>query len=91
MDEPRAVCAGDDGRQGGTSNPSGSINHRPSSIRCLGFKPARMGEHGRPILGDVFVQQDACLGMAQQPRQRSLPVNGRLRRSSPSYSIRSKA
>jgi hypothetical protein len=33
-----------------------------------------MGEHGRPILGDVFVEQDARFGLAQQPRQRCLPV-----------------
>jgi hypothetical protein len=37
-------------------------------------KLARMGEHGRPILGDVFVQQDACLGLAQQSRKRRLAV-----------------
>jgi hypothetical protein len=31
-----------------------------------------MGEHGRPIFGDVLVEQDACLGLAQQSRQRGL-------------------
>jgi hypothetical protein len=36
-----------------------------------------MGEDGRPILGDVFVQQDARFGLAQQPRQRRLPVQER--------------
>jgi hypothetical protein len=29
------------------------------------------------ILGDVFVEQDARFGLAQQPRQRSLPVQER--------------
>ncbi len=37
-------------------------------------KSARMGEHGQPIFDNVFVQQDACLGVAQQPRQCSLPI-----------------
>jgi hypothetical protein len=32
-----------------------------------------MGEHGRPIFGNVLVEQDASLGIAQQPRQRGLP------------------
>jgi hypothetical protein len=36
-----------------------------------------MGEHGRPILGNVFVQQDADLGIAQQARQRGLAVEER--------------
>jgi hypothetical protein len=27
-----------------------------------------------PILGDVFVEQDTCLSVAQEPPQRSLPV-----------------
>jgi hypothetical protein len=38
---------------------------------ALGARPARMGEHGRPILGDVFLKPDASLGIAQ-PRQRVL-------------------
>jgi hypothetical protein len=33
-----------------------------------------MSERGRPILGEVFVEQDARFGLAQQPRQRRLPV-----------------
>jgi hypothetical protein len=33
---------------------------------------ARMSEHGRPILGDVFVNQDVTLSIEQQPRQRGL-------------------
>jgi hypothetical protein len=33
-----------------------------------------MGEHGRPIFGNVLVKQDASLSIAQPPRQRSLPV-----------------
>jgi hypothetical protein len=36
-----------------------------------------MGEHGRAILGDVSVKQDACLGIAQQPRQHSLALKKR--------------
>jgi hypothetical protein len=49
--------------------------HRSSSTRCL---RRQSGTHGRsPILGDVFVQQDACLSIAQQPRQRRLPVEKR--------------
>jgi hypothetical protein len=37
-------------------------------------KPARMGEHDRAVLGDVFIEQDAGLGIAQQPCQRVLAV-----------------
>jgi hypothetical protein len=37
-------------------------------------EPASMCEDGRAVLGDVFVQQDASLGIAQQARQSSLPV-----------------
>jgi hypothetical protein len=44
---------------------------------ALGAKSARIGEHGRPIFGDVLVEQDAGLGIAQQPRQRSLAVEER--------------
>ena len=33
-----------------------------------------MLEHGRAILGDVFVEQDAGVGIAQQPRERGLAV-----------------
>jgi hypothetical protein len=33
-----------------------------------------MGEHGQPILDNVFVEQDARFGLAQQSRQRSLSV-----------------
>jgi hypothetical protein len=59
---------------------------------ALGAKSARIGEHGRPIFGDVLVEQDAGLGIAQQPRQAALRSrNGRLRKSSPSCSIKSKA
>jgi hypothetical protein len=36
-----------------------------------------MGEHGRPILSDVLVQQDAGFDIAQQARQRSLAVEER--------------
>jgi hypothetical protein len=36
---------------------------------ALSTGPARKGEHDRPIFGDVFVEQDAGLSIAQQPRQ----------------------
>jgi hypothetical protein len=36
--------------------------------------PASVLEHGRAIPGDVFVQQDARLDIAQQSRQRRLAV-----------------
>jgi hypothetical protein len=54
------------------AGPIGAVD--PLRHDALGAKLARMGEHSRPILGDVFVQQDASLGIAQQARQRSLPV-----------------
>jgi hypothetical protein len=57
----------------------------------LGAKPASMFEHGRPIPGEVFVEKNARLGIAQQSRQRSLPVEKRVIASSPSCSIRSNA
>jgi hypothetical protein len=48
--------------------------------------------NGWAVLGYVFVKQYASLNIAQQPRQRNLTVEERkLRRSSPSCSIRSKA
>jgi hypothetical protein len=68
IDEPRAVCAGDDGRQGGTSNPSGSINHQRSSIRGLGPKPARTCKNGRAVLGCVA----PCLASSACPPVRHL-------------------
>jgi hypothetical protein len=36
-----------------------------------------MGEHDGAIFGDVFVQQDAGLGAAQQSRERGLAVEER--------------
>jgi hypothetical protein len=33
-----------------------------------------MGEHDRPLLGDVFVEWDASVGIAQKSRQRVLAV-----------------
>ncbi len=36
-----------------------------------------MGEHRRAMPGDVFVEHDARLGIAQQPRQRCLAVEKR--------------
>jgi hypothetical protein len=44
---------------------------------ALGPNPARMGEHGRTILGDVFVEQDASLSIAQETRQSCLAVEKR--------------
>jgi hypothetical protein len=32
---------------------------------ALGTKPASVLEHGRAIPGDVFIEQDANLGIAQ--------------------------
>jgi hypothetical protein len=34
-----------------------------------------MREYDRPIVGSVFVKQDASLGIAQQPRQRGLAID----------------
>ena len=49
-------------------------------------------EDGWAILGNVLVQQDAGLGIAEQSRQPPLRSrNGRWRRSSPSCSITSEA
>ena len=46
------------------------------AARGQGEQEARLfaAEGGRVVLGDVFVEQDASLGIAQQPRQRSLAV-----------------
>jgi hypothetical protein len=44
---------------------------------ALGAKPARMGEHGKPIFGNVFVKQDAGLSIAQQADQRGLAFEER--------------
>src|SRR5215470_18966450 len=41
---------------------------------ALGAKPASVFEDGRAVLGDVFVEQDACPNIAQQTRQRSLAI-----------------
>jgi hypothetical protein len=35
---------------------------------ALGAKPARIGEHGRPMFDNVFVKQDASLSVAQERR-----------------------
>jgi hypothetical protein len=51
-----------------------------------------MGEDGRAIPGEVSVEKDAGFGLVQQTRHGSdRSRNGRLRRSSPSCSIKSKA
>jgi hypothetical protein len=58
---------------------AGSIRAIDLLRNCaLGPKLARMGEHGRPIFGNVFVQQDSSLGVGQQARQRSPPPCQRL-------------
>jgi hypothetical protein len=51
-----------------------------------------MFEHRRAIPGDMFVEQDARLGIAQQLRQRSLPIQERdIAQILAIISIRSKA
>jgi hypothetical protein len=40
----------------------------PLRHNALGAEPARMGEDSRPIFGNVFIEQDADLGTAQQLR-----------------------
>jgi len=35
-------------------------------------------EHGRAVSGDVFVEQDSCLGIAQKPCQCRLAVEKRM-------------
>jgi hypothetical protein len=54
------------------AGPIGAVD--PLRYDALGAKLARVSQHGRPILDDVFVQQDAWLGLAQQSRQRRLAV-----------------
>jgi hypothetical protein len=49
----------------------------PLRYDALGAKPARVVEHGRPILGEVFVEQDTSLGIAQQACQRDLALKKR--------------
>jgi hypothetical protein len=44
---------------------------------ALGTKPASVLEDGRAVASDVFVEQDARLGIAQQQRQRGLAVEKR--------------
>ena len=44
---------------------------------ALGTKLASVLEHGRTVLGDVLVEQNASLDTAQQPRQRGLAVEER--------------
>jgi hypothetical protein len=60
-------------------NPDAARARPISTVNLLrhdafGAKLARIGEHGHPILGNVFAKQDASLGIAQQARQSSLPV-----------------
>jgi hypothetical protein len=60
-------------------DPNGA---RPGSIRsvyplgddALGAKPTSMIENSRAIFGDVFVEQDASVGVAQQPCRGVLAV-----------------
>jgi hypothetical protein len=59
---------------------------------ALGAKPASVGKDRRAVLGDVLVEQDARLGIAQQLRQRSLPIQERdIAQILAIISIRSKA
>jgi len=41
-----------------------------------GTEPASVRKNDRAIFGDVFVEQDARLSIAQQSRQRGLAMNG---------------
>jgi len=55
--------------------PSRSIGAvDPFRDSSLDTKPACVREDGLPILGKVFIEQDADLSVAQQPRQRGLAV-----------------
>jgi hypothetical protein len=57
---------------------AGSIGTvHPLGNDALGAEPACTGKHDRPIFGNVFVKQNASLGIAQQSRQRSLSVQER--------------
>jgi hypothetical protein len=44
---------------------------------ALSAKPAGVCKDDRAVLGDVFVEQNVCLGVAQQSRQRGLAVQER--------------
>ncbi len=57
------------------AGPVGAVY--PLRHDALGAEPAGVREHGRTILGDVFIEQDAGLGPAQQARQRGLAVEKR--------------
>jgi len=46
----------------------------PLGDDAFGAKPASVREDSRAIFGDVFVEQDASLGIAQQSRQRRLAL-----------------
>ena len=41
---------------------------------ALGTKPAGVREHDSAVLDNVFIEQEASLGIAQQLRQRGLAV-----------------
>src|SRR5258708_9344849 len=57
---------------------SGSIGAvHPLGDDTLGAKPASVRKYGRAILGDVFVKQDAGLGIAQQSRKHGLAIEKR--------------
>jgi hypothetical protein len=44
---------------------------------ALGAKPASVSKHRRTILGDVFVEQDSRLVIAQEPRRRGFAFEER--------------
>jgi hypothetical protein len=46
----------------------------PLGDDALGTKPAGMSENDRALLANVFVEQEACLGIAQQAYPRDLAV-----------------
>jgi len=54
------------------TRPIGAVD--PLGDDALGAKPASMSEHGRTVLGNVFIEQDASLDTPQQACQRGLAV-----------------
>ena len=49
----------------------------PLGDEAFGAKPAGVLEHNRAVLSNVFVEQDASLSIAQEPRQLGLAVKER--------------
>jgi hypothetical protein len=57
--------------------------HRPLRHDALGAKPGTLGEHGKPIFGNMFVKPDASLGFAagDPPAQPCGPGTGVIRKN----------